>query len=62
MSTAITGIGELVSWDPERPVRSDAALVIEDGLVAWVGAAGDVPAVDEVIEADEDASDLIAAE
>lgn len=52
MSTAITGIGELVSWDAERPIRSDAALVIEDGVVAWVGDAGDVPAADEVIDAD----------
>jgi imidazolonepropionase len=52
VSTAITGIGELVSWDAERPIRSDAALVIEDGVVAWVGDAGDVPAADEVIDAD----------
>ncbi len=52
MSTAITGIGELVSWDAERPVRTNAALVIEDGVVAWVGDAGDVPAADEVIDAD----------
>ncbi|PFG17610.1 imidazolonepropionase [Propionicimonas paludicola] len=51
MSTAITGIGELVSWDPERPVRSDAALVIEDDVVAWVGDASQVPAADEVIDA-----------
>ena len=51
MSTAITNIGELVSWDPERPVRVDAALVIEDGVVAWVGAARDVPAADEVLDA-----------
>jgi len=52
VSTAITGIGELVSWDAERPVRTNAALVIEDGIVAWVGDAGDVPAADEVIDAD----------
>lgn len=52
MSTAITGIGELVSWDAERPVRTNAALVIEDGVVAWVGDAGDVPAADELIDAD----------
>lgn len=52
MSTAITGIGELVSWDAERPVRTNAALVIEDGVVAWVGDTGDVPASDELIDAD----------
>jgi len=52
VSTAIINIGELTSWDAERPVRSDAALVIEDGIVAWVGDARDVPAADEVIDAD----------
>ncbi len=52
MSTAIINIGELVSWDAERPIRNDAALVIEDGVVAWVGDASQVPAADEVIDAD----------
>lgn len=52
MSTAIRGIGELVTWDDDQPIRHDAGLVIEDGRVAWVGASADTPAADEVIEAD----------
>jgi imidazolonepropionase len=51
-SVAIRGIGELVSWDVDLPVRMNAGLVIEDGRVAWVGASADTPAADEVIEAD----------
>lgn len=51
MSTAITHVGELVTWEPDRPVRHDAALVIVDGRVAWVGDAADVPPADEVIDA-----------
>ncbi len=50
MSTLITAIGELVTNDPARPVRSDAALVIDDGLLAWVGDAADAPAADEVVD------------
>jgi len=52
MSTAIRGIGELVTWDDDRPVRHDAGLVIEDGRVAWVGPSVETPAADDVIEAD----------
>jgi len=52
MSTAIRGIGELVTWDEERPVRRDAGLVVEDGRVAWVGPSAATPAADTVIEAD----------
>ncbi len=51
MSKAITHVGELVTWEPDRPVRHDAALVIVDGRVAWVGDAADVPPADEVIDA-----------
>ncbi len=52
MSTAVTNIGELVTWEPDRPIRHDAALVVEDGRVAWVGDAADAPAADEAIDAD----------
>jgi imidazolonepropionase len=52
VSVAIRGIGELVTWDDDQPIRYDAGLVIEDGRVAWVGASADTPAADEVIEAD----------
>ncbi|MFT4108166.1 amidohydrolase family protein, partial [Propionicimonas sp.] len=51
MSTAITGIGELVTWEADRPVRHDAGLVIEDGRVAWLGASAETPAADEAIDA-----------
>lgn len=51
MSTAITHIGELVTWEPDRPVRDNAALVIADGQVVWVGDAADVPPADEAIDA-----------
>ncbi|MEV5001899.1 imidazolonepropionase [Nocardioides sp. LML1-1-1.1] len=51
MSTLITAIGELVTNDPARPVRTDAAVVVEDGRIAWVGDAADAPAADEVVDA-----------
>lgn len=51
MSTAITNIGELVTWEEGRPLRHGAALVIEDGVVAWVGDTARVPAADEVLDA-----------
>jgi imidazolonepropionase len=49
-STLVTGIGLLVTHDDERPERTDAALVIEDGIVAWVGDANDSPDADERID------------
>jgi imidazolonepropionase len=51
MTTLITHIGDLTTHDPERPVRGDAALVIEGGRVAWVGDATDAPAADQVVDA-----------
>lgn len=51
-STLLTGIGELVTGDPERPVVADAALVIEHDLVAWVGEAADAPVADECVDAE----------
>lgn len=49
-ATVITGIGELVTNDPARDgllgLVRDAAVVVEDEVVAWVGAAGDAPPVD----------------
>ncbi|MEO5921710.1 MAG: amidohydrolase family protein, partial [Pseudolysinimonas sp.] len=49
-STLVTGIGLLVTYDEERPERTDAALVIEDGRVSWVGDASDAPDADERID------------
>jgi imidazolonepropionase len=55
-STLLTGIGELVTNGPALGdgsplgVVRDAALVMEDGVVAWVGAAAGAPAADEVTD------------
>ncbi|MBM7520117.1 imidazolonepropionase [Nocardioides nitrophenolicus] len=57
MSLLITNIGELVTNDPAAEpgdllgVRTDAAVVLTDGVVSWVGAAADAPAADEVVDA-----------
>lgn len=55
MSTLITHIGELVTNDPAADdllgVLTDAALVMDDGVVAWVGRAAEAPAADEVVDA-----------
>jgi imidazolonepropionase len=51
-SLLVDRIETLVSWDDEQPVRHDAALVVEDGRVAWTGAAVDAPAADERLDAD----------
>lgn len=55
-SLAVTGIGELVTNDPETGagtlgIRHDAALVIDDGVIGWVGADGDAPAADDRLDA-----------
>jgi imidazolonepropionase len=50
-STLITRIGELVSNEPDRPVLTDAALVIAAGEVAWTGPASSAPAADSVVDA-----------
>ncbi len=49
MSVLITNIGELVT--NSAPALHDAALVIEDGAVAWTGPAAGAPAADEVVDA-----------
>jgi imidazolonepropionase len=51
MSTLVTGIGELVTNDPELGTGPlglllDAALVIDGGVVAWVGSAAAAPVAD----------------
>ena len=48
-TTLIDNIGLLVTHDADRPERANAALVIEDGTVAWVGEGS--PAADERIDA-----------
>jgi imidazolonepropionase len=53
-STLLTNIGELVTNDPAADdllgTITGAALVMEGSRVAWVGAAADAPAADEVID------------
>ena len=51
-STLVTSIGELTTWEPDRPIRHDAAIVFDQGAVAWVGDAADAPAADERIDAE----------
>lgn len=56
MSTLIGGIGELVTNSPEHGdgrlgLLRDAAVVIEDGYVAWVGPSGSAPAADSWVDA-----------
>ncbi len=55
MSTLIDNIGELVTNDPMNGgplgVLADAALIVADGRVAWVGAAGRAPSADARIDA-----------
>ncbi|MEV0282810.1 MULTISPECIES: imidazolonepropionase [unclassified Kribbella] len=53
-SLLLTGIGSLVTNDPARgdllgEVR-DAALVVEGGKVAWVGARREAPAADQAVD------------
>ena len=50
-SILIDNIGLLVTHDTERPERSGAAIVIENGRVAWVGDSAGTPDVDERIDA-----------
>ncbi|HVK27583.1 MAG TPA: imidazolonepropionase [Nocardioides sp.] len=57
MSLLVTNIAELVTNDPAAQdgdllgLRADAAVVVDDGLVAWVGPAAEAPAADEVFDA-----------
>jgi imidazolonepropionase len=56
-STLITNIGELVTNDPAQGDGSPlgillkAAIVMEDGRIAWVGAAASAPSTDAMVDA-----------
>ncbi|GAA3741248.1 imidazolonepropionase [Leifsonia bigeumensis] len=52
MSTLVDNIGLLVTNEADRSERENAALVIDDGRVAWVGDAGSAPDADERIDAE----------
>jgi imidazolonepropionase len=55
-STLYDGIGELVTCEPALGdgtalgLRNDAAIVVDDGEVAWVGDAGGAPAADHRVD------------
>ncbi|MDX6197985.1 MAG: imidazolonepropionase [Actinomycetota bacterium] len=51
-SLLVTGIGQLVSWEDEQPIREKAALVVEGGRVCWVGSSAVTPVADERIDVD----------
>lgn len=61
MSLLVRSIGELVTNDPDLGDGSplgllrDAALVVDGGIVAWVGRADRAPAADRVIDAEDGA-------
>lgn len=54
MSTLVTNIGELVTCDGRGEggvgTRTDHALVVDAGRIAWVGPASSAPAADSVID------------
>ncbi len=52
MSLLIDNIGLLVTNEEDRPERANAALLIDDGVVAWLGAAGSAPDADERVDAE----------
>lgn len=47
-SLLVTNIGELTTWDAERPVLNDAAFIVDGGTIAWFGRAHEAPAADAV--------------
>ena len=53
-AVVITGIGELVTCDGTGDaglgLRTDAALVIEDGRIAWIGDASAAPEADRRVD------------
>lgn len=49
MATLFTGISELRTVSEAGTLR-EAALVAEDGAVAWIGPAGDAPACDDAVD------------
>ncbi len=51
-ATLLTGIGELVTNEVERPIVRDAAVVIDEGRIAWVGESAAAPDADDRIDAE----------
>lgn len=51
-STALTGIGLLVTHDPDLGEIRDAAVVIDEDRIAWVGPSAEVPDADDSTDLD----------
>jgi imidazolonepropionase len=56
-SVLLTGIGELVTADSTAGagllgIHRDAAVVMEDDIIVWIGAAADAPAADSGVDVD----------
>lgn len=51
MSLLIDRIGELFTADAEGAIHHDAAIVVEDGRIAWIGHRLDRPSADEYFDA-----------
>lgn len=55
MTTLISNIGQLVTNDPDSPsllgILTDAAVLVDGGRIAWVGASAEAPAADDVLDA-----------
>lgn len=51
-SLLVTGIGQLVTWGDEQPVREKAALVVDRGRIAWLGSSAVTPLADERLDVD----------
>lgn len=51
-SLLLDRIGTLVTWDTDQPVRRDAALVVDDGIVTWTGPAAAAPPADGRLDVD----------
>ncbi len=50
-TTLLTHIGELTTNDADRPLRTDAAVVVEGSRIVWVGSAAEAPAADHQVDA-----------
>ncbi|CAN5222199.1 imidazolonepropionase [soil metagenome] len=51
-STVLTGIGLLVTQDPAVGDLTEAAVVLEDGLIGWLGPTAQAPDADEAVDLD----------
>jgi imidazolonepropionase len=49
-STLLTGIGLLATQDPEFGELTDAALLIEEGTIGWLGPRSQAPAADRAVD------------